>query len=106
MNVQRSIAEKGAGRNSRKRKSAPKSIKVLFRLPTGDYTSLASNDMSDMLNLNCWVLGDDPQRVFSVKIAKSETVDALKKAIMEDPSNEGDFDGIGAKYLDLWKVRC
>ena len=103
MNVQRPIAEKGAGRNSRKWKSAPKSIKVL---PTGDYTSLASNDMSDMLNLNCWVLGDDPQRVFSVKIAKSETVDALKKAIMEDPSNEGDFDGIGAKYLDLWKVRC
>jgi len=55
--------------------------------------------MSDTLNLNCWVLGDDPQRVFSVKIAKSETVDALKKAIMEDPSNK-------AKYLDLWKVRC
>ena len=52
-----------------------------------------------MLNLNCWVLGDDPQRLFSVEIAKSETVYALKKAIMEDPSNE-------AKYLDLWKVRC
>ena len=67
---------------------------------------LASNDTSDMLNLNCWVLGDDPQRIFSLKIAKSETVDALKKAIMDDPSNEGDFDGIGAKYLDLWKVRC
>jgi len=65
---------------------------------TGDY-KLASNDMSDMLNLNCWVLGDDPQRVFPVEIAKAKTVGALKKAIKEDPSNE-------AKYLDLWKVRC
>jgi hypothetical protein len=61
--------------------------------------------MSDVLNLNCWLLGDDPRRVFSVKIAKSETVDDLKKAIKEGPSSEGDFDGIGAKYLDLWKVR-
>jgi len=39
----------------------------------------ASNDMSDMLNLNCWVLGDDPQRIFSVKIAKSETGRWLKE---------------------------
>src|SRR5882762_10348808 len=49
----------------------------------GPATSLASNDMSDMLNLNCWVLGDNPQHVLSVKIVKSEMVDALNKAIME-----------------------
>jgi hypothetical protein len=61
--------------------------------------------MSDMLNLNCWVLGDDPRRVFPVKIAGSETVGGLKKAIKEDPSSKGDFNGIDAKYLDLWKVR-
>jgi hypothetical protein len=62
--------------------------------------------MSDMLNLNCWLLGDDTQRIFPVEIAKTSTVGALKKAIIQDPSNGGDFDGIGAKYLDLWKVRC
>jgi hypothetical protein len=60
--------------------------------------------MSNMLNLNCWVLGDDPQRVFSVKVAKSETVGALKEAIKESPSSKGDFNDIDAKYLDLWKV--
>jgi hypothetical protein len=62
--------------------------------------SLASNNMSDMLNLNCWLLGDDPRRIFSVEIAKTKTVDGLKKAIKEDPSSKGDFNGIDAKYLD------
>jgi hypothetical protein len=33
-----------------------------------------------MLNLNNWVLGDDPERIFSVK---SETIDVLKDAIKE-----------------------
>jgi hypothetical protein len=61
--------------------------------------------MSDMLNLNCWLLGDNPRRVFPVKIAKSETVGGLKEAI-KGPSSKGDFNnGIDAKYLDLWKVR-
>jgi hypothetical protein len=61
--------------------------------------------MSDMLCLNCWVLGDDPQRVFSVKIAKSETIDALKKAVKEEKKNA--FFNLDADSLDLWKVsRC
>jgi hypothetical protein len=60
--------------------------------------------MSDMLNLNCSVLGDDPQRVFSVKIAKSETVGGLKKAIKKE--KEPEFDDYAADRLDLWKVRC
>jgi len=57
-----------------------------------------------MLNLNCWVIGDDPKRVFSVEIAKTKTVAALKKAIKEDPSSKRDLNDIDAKYLDLWKV--
>ena len=65
-------------------------------------TILAAKDMSDMLNLNCWVLGDDPERVFSVKIAKSETVDALKDAIKEKKQNA--FVNLDADSLDLWKV--
>ena len=38
--------------------------------------NLTPNDISDMLNLNCWVLGD-PLPIFSVKIAKSETVSLI-----------------------------
>jgi hypothetical protein len=66
-------------------------------------TSLASNNMSDMLNLNCWVLGNDRQRVFSVEIAKTKTVDGLKKAIKKE--KEPEFDDYAADRLDLWKVR-
>jgi hypothetical protein len=60
--------------------------------------------MSDMLNLNCWLLGDDPRRVFSVDIAKAKTVDALKKAIKKE--KEPEFDDYVADRLDLWKVCC
>ena len=60
--------------------------------------------MSDKLNLNCWLLGDDPRRFFPVEIAKTKTIGALKEAIKEGPSSKGDFDGIDAQYLDLWKV--
>lgn len=47
---------------------------------------------------------DNPQRVFSVKIQNSKTVAALKEAIKDSPSSKGDFNGIDAKYFDLWKV--
>lgn len=63
---------------------------------------LAANNMSDMLNLNCWVLGDDPQRVFPVKIASSETVGGLKDAIKDKMKPE--FDHAAANSLILWKV--
>lgn len=59
--------------------------------------------MSDMLNLNCWLLGDDPQRVFPVEIAKTKTVGGLKKAIKDEKKHA--FDGIDADLVDLWKVR-
>jgi hypothetical protein len=55
-----------------------------------------------MLNINCWVLGDDPERVFSIKIAKSETIDVLKDAIKE--KKKPVFDDIAADSLDLLKV--
>jgi hypothetical protein len=58
--------------------------------------------MSDMLNINCWVLGDNPQRVFSLKIAKLEMVDALKKVIKNEKKHA--FDGIDADLLNLWKM--
>jgi hypothetical protein len=58
--------------------------------------------MSNILELNCWVLGDDPRHVFPVKIATSETIGYLKKAIKDEIKHS--FDDLDAKSLDLWKV--
>jgi len=58
--------------------------------------------MSNILELNCWVIGDDPRHVIPIKIASSETVGTLKKAIKDEIKHSfADFD---AKSLDLWKV--
>lgn len=57
---------------------------------------------SDILNLNCWVLGDHRPRVFSVKIARSEMVDALKDEIKIKKKHT--FLNIDANRLDVWKV--
>jgi hypothetical protein len=40
--------------------------------------------MSNILELNCWVLGDDPCRIFPVEVASSKTVGYLKKAIKDE----------------------
>jgi hypothetical protein len=59
--------------------------------------------MSDMLSLQCWVLGDDPQRVFPAEISKTKTVGSLKDVIKDKKKPQ--FDSIAADVLDLWKVR-
>jgi len=58
--------------------------------------------MSTVLELNCWILGDDPRRICPVKIAKSETVGYLRKTIKDEKKHT--FTGIDADLLDLWKV--
>ena len=58
--------------------------------------------MSTVLELNCWILGDEPRRVFPVKIANSVTVGHLKEAIKDKKKQT--FTGIDADLLDLWKV--
>jgi Crinkler effector protein N-terminal domain len=55
--------------------------------------------MSDMLDLYCWALGDDPLLAFPIKIAKSETVGGLKKAIKNEMMSDA-----AAHTLYLWKV--
>ena len=54
-----------------------------------------------MLTLNCWILGEDPQRVFHVEIACWNTVGNLKDTIKMKTDN---FDGFDADALRLWKV--
>lgn len=58
--------------------------------------------MSGTLNLNCWLFGDELNRVFVVEIQKTKTVDALKKAIKGE--NQKTFRNLDALFLDLWKV--
>jgi hypothetical protein len=38
--------------------------------------------MSNILELNCWVIGDEPHSIFPVKIASSEMVGYMRKAIL------------------------
>jgi hypothetical protein len=56
--------------------------------------------MSNILELNCWVLGDDPRRVFSVKIATSETISYLKKGIKDEIKHS--FDDRYHKRVDTF----
>jgi hypothetical protein len=58
--------------------------------------------MSNILELNWWVHGDTPRRVFPVKIASSERVSYLKKAIKDYKKNI--FNGADADSLNLWKA--
>ena len=55
-----------------------------------------------ILELNCWILGEDVNRVFPVKIQTTESVGALRKAIKEEKKPE--FDHVPADSLKLWKV--
>ncbi|KAG2039316.1 hypothetical protein BDR03DRAFT_259861 [Suillus americanus] len=54
------------------------------------------------LKLNCIVLGDDLSHAFEIKIAPTESVSALRKAIKD--AKKPHFDHVAADYLKLRKV--
>ena len=54
------------------------------------------------LPLNCLVVGDVPDRIFTVKIPKTENVSILKKLIKEEKAPH--LDHVAASDLDLWQV--
>ena len=56
----------------------------------------------DLINLNCFILGDDINHIFEIQIPSTATVSALKKAIKEEKYHE--FDTIDANRLELWQV--
>jgi hypothetical protein len=58
--------------------------------------------MSNILELNCWVIGDEPHSIFPVEVANTKTVGYMKKAIL--PEMEKSCDDLVAKSLMLWKV--
>ena len=55
-----------------------------------------------LLELNCWVLGDDSARIFTVEIDRNKNVGALKEAIKG--KKKAAFHDITAKSLEVWKV--
>jgi len=55
-----------------------------------------------ILELNCFVHDDDPRHVFPVKIARTESVGTLKKAIKEE--KKVTLEHVDADSLRLWKV--
>jgi hypothetical protein len=55
-----------------------------------------------ILELNCFIQGNDPSHIFPVKIARTESVGTLKKAIKEEKKPE--LDHVTASSLKLWKV--
>jgi hypothetical protein len=55
-----------------------------------------------ILELNCFVHGDDPHHVFPIKIARTDTVGTLKEAIKD--KNPESFHDVDARSLHLWKV--
>jgi hypothetical protein len=54
------------------------------------------------LSLNCFILGDKPDRTFTVEIPKNKNVSILKDLIKEKKAPH--FDHIAASDLDLWLV--
>jgi hypothetical protein len=70
----------------------------------GGRTSLliTFRSLSMTLSLNCIVLGDDPDRTFTVEIPKNKNVSILKDLIKEKKAPH--LDHIAASDLDLWQV--
>jgi Crinkler effector protein N-terminal domain len=58
--------------------------------------------MSTIINLHCWVHGDDPGCIFPVEIASTKTVGNLKDAIKE--KKQPALNHLPADTLILWKV--
>ena len=58
--------------------------------------------MYNTLELNCLVSGDDPNHIFTIEIADTKNVSALKDAIKE--KKQLAFQHIDADTLILWKA--
>ena len=59
-------------------------------------------DPTQLLSLNCFLIGDDPDRMFTVKIPKTDNVSILKSSIKKEKASR--LKDIDASDLDLWKA--
>jgi hypothetical protein len=58
--------------------------------------------MSNTLEINCLVFGDDHDHIFTIEIADTENIGALKVAIKEEKRNT--FQNVDAYTLVFWKA--
>ena len=72
----------------------------MFNLPA---SSSESRPFHYTLDLNCFVYGDDPSRIFPVKIASTESVGTLKEWVKDKKKHA--FEHVDAEALNVWKVR-
>jgi hypothetical protein len=61
-----------------------------------------THDPTQLLSVNCLLLGDDSTKVFTVKISEFENVSILKKMIKEEKARH--LAHLDASDLILWKV--
>ena len=59
-------------------------------------------DSTQLLSLNCFILGDDLDRTFTVEIPKTKNVSILKDLIKKKKAPH--LDHVAASDLDLWQV--
>jgi hypothetical protein len=59
-------------------------------------------DPAKSLSLNCFVLGDDLKKVFTVEVQTDKNVSILKRLIRVEKASR--FDHVDASDLDLWDV--
>ena len=59
-------------------------------------------DPTQLLSLNCFVLGDDPKKMFTVEVEKTKNVSLLKKLIKEEKAPH--LNHVSSSDLDLWSV--
>ena len=65
-------------------------------------TSSSISQVHPIFVVNCWVLGNPSNRVFSVKVAADELAGSFRKAIKEEIKPE--FDHVAANSIVLWNV--
>jgi hypothetical protein len=77
---------------------------LIWRLnnPSQEVQTAITIGSTQLLSLNCWFLGDDPDRMFTVEIPKNKNIYELKRLIKE--KNPQHLNHIAVSDLDLWQV--
>lgn len=75
---------------------------LLHRISPKESPTAIARRSTRLLSLHCYILGDDPENIFSVDIPDTESVDALKKQMKEQGFNH--LKHVDTWDLDLWNV--
>ena len=56
----------------------------------------------DAVSLNCWIIGDDAEEIFEVKISGGTSVSSLRELVKE--KNPNSLRNVDARKLRIWAV--